>query len=1149
MKKTVSFLLAVIFSLTAFGGMSIFSGVMGAGAEFYDYFNYVSIPAFDAFTPDGIKGQVNYYSDFVGFTDDVLPEGDVVDHVATFKATHVSEWNDAIIRSFKKRSTPEGNTDHSANWSANGYIDDKDIFGDTGLTFEGASGITFWLTVDGEVFNNKITFMLHQVPARGPYYTVSDDTGEQDMMDMPEGAVYAAKKYADQDGYYYFDFKTDFCQEDWWSVDDDGINQWQKGNTPIPKSKLPILNGFQIVCQNTHANAIIRVGDFRICYDSRVHLDELDEYISIFDSLDPESYTEESFEQASEAYLAAYEVYLDPQSQMQVDNAVTSLRRAIAALKPLFHAKDKNVTLAGFEVWDEAELDQTSEIGLDTAVISTEIAPANKEQSVMIMANATAEAPTYGYSWFTNGSEEGAIDNPFALAEGSSPLSETSGIRFWLKWDESFENIPEFGKIGVGSSTSGVYFECEDSSVKLPESEGYVGIPWSAFYDINGEYEIYDYIDELDYISIYIFEATGIYYIADLHAFVWDISSADFEPLERKINDTYSYMATLNENDWYYQSWERVEAAIVNAEALVGKYGATEEEVQAAIDAIDAMVAKLMPIRDLATPPTIAKLTFVYQVGKNIWRGNVSPTSYRVMAEQLSIAEMLIAEGPSEEAAQAAIAELDAAIDALIPIKAGEKVTSIHSFENYNLREFNRATGDRTEGVLYSLANASDVPGIPEGYAKALKMVATKDMSADNSDEHGVMQFKAMKRESGVTPILLGPNNENLLIGDLTGTDGICLWIGVNDVNLVQECTLRFAVSNCTKAPLFERAARDIPLPSTGSGWLYIPWEYFEFYDEWTNGEPIRLNEIYFYILRFNGLVKEGLEVYATGIHAYKNTVAGEWEAPVIENITDGSTVDISGNSLIPKWSAGTAALDGEYFIYGNSVVTNGEHTLEVRNGNKSTSITFTVTGGKDKEYSVPIVYGVENGGEYSSAVTPTWDVGTATLNDKVFAKGDTVSEVGEYILVVTNGDKQTTVSFTIKEPEMPVVSGVEDGGEYTSVAITWNVGTATLNGEAVESGVNIVGVGEYTLIVTNGTKSVTVNFKIIEKPANDKGDFDGDGELTVADALAALRIAARMAESSDEAIAIGDIDADGEITVADALAILRVAARMADSL
>ena len=63
------------------------------------------------------------------------------------------------------------------------------------------------------------------------------------------------------------------------------------------------------------------------------------------------------------------------------------------------------------------------------------------------------------------------------------------------------------------------------------------------------------------------------------------------------------------------------------------------------------------------------------------------------------------------------------------------------------------------------------------------------------------------------------------------------------------------------------------------------------------------------------------------------------------------------------------------------------------------------------------------------------------------------------------------------------------------------------------------------------------------------KGDFDGDGEITVSDALIALRIAAKLAEETEDAIAIGDTDGDGEITVADALAILRVAAKLTDSL
>ena len=61
------------------------------------------------------------------------------------------------------------------------------------------------------------------------------------------------------------------------------------------------------------------------------------------------------------------------------------------------------------------------------------------------------------------------------------------------------------------------------------------------------------------------------------------------------------------------------------------------------------------------------------------------------------------------------------------------------------------------------------------------------------------------------------------------------------------------------------------------------------------------------------------------------------------------------------------------------------------------------------------------------------------------------------------------------------------------------------------------------------------------------KGDPDGDGQITVADALSALRVAARLAESTDALIASCDIDGDGVITVADALSILRVAAKLAD--
>ena len=54
------------------------------------------------------------------------------------------------------------------------------------------------------------------------------------------------------------------------------------------------------------------------------------------------------------------------------------------------------------------------------------------------------------------------------------------------------------------------------------------------------------------------------------------------------------------------------------------------------------------------------------------------------------------------------------------------------------------------------------------------------------------------------------------------------------------------------------------------------------------------------------------------------------------------------------------------------------------------------------------------------------------------------------------------------------------------------------------------------------------------------------EDEITVADALKALRVAAKLADATPEAIAEYDKDGDGEVTVADALIVLRIAAKLA---
>ena len=129
-----------------------------------------------------------------------------------------------------------------------------------------------------------------------------------------------------------------------------------------------------------------------------------------------------------------------------------------------------------------------------------------------------------------------------------------------------------------------------------------------------------------------------------------------------------------------------------------------------------------------------------------------------------------------------------------------------------------------------------------------------------------------------------------------------------------------------------------------------------------------------------------------------------------------------------------------------------------------------------------------------------------------------------------------------------PVISGVEDGETYDlydgEVAPTWDDGhVAYLNGESYYSGRPITEPGEYTLKVVNGYDEFTteVSFTVTDTTPV-KGDADGDGTITVSDALLILRTAARLYSPVEKIMTAIDIDDDGEITVADALSALRIA-------
>ena len=208
-----------------------------------------------------------------------------------------------------------------------------------------------------------------------------------------------------------------------------------------------------------------------------------------------------------------------------------------------------------------------------------------------------------------------------------------------------------------------------------------------------------------------------------------------------------------------------------------------------------------------------------------------------------------------------------------------------------------------------------------------------------------------------------------------------------------------------------------------------------------------------------------------------------------------------SGRSIV-MWDTG---VKGGLPILSFNVYIDGEFYANSR------STTFTVSK-------------LTNGRTYEMTVT------------SVNAKGE--SEPSEPIILEPTADD-------------PKVTGVEDGGVYDLSEVSppkasWKKATsATLDGDEYVMNTEITAPGEHTLVVTNDNFVVTIRFTIVAPAAID-GDMDGDGEITVADALAVLRIAAKLAEETPEALRIGDMDGDGEITVSDALRVLRIAAKLA---
>ena len=560
MKKFLSMLLAAVFALTAFGVTTVFSGFISAGA-LYDYYVYEKLPGYSVFTDEELAKMTNLFT-APGYNETI----DGIGPVVTWTFTKGDEWGNMTLfnaqaRNMKASSNKLHEDFNTAIWTAMDTVGNKTFLGDK--TFEDQDGFAFWIGVNGEPYTGSINLTLCQYPCTGPYFsmTLDDDTGEhtaEELADYGVGFRYSARNSSpDADGYFHFDFKTDFHQGDWWSTDDEGVNWWQTygegniPNSPIPDKVLPKISGLTITFFGLSIGDRVSIGDMMAYHDSRVHLDELDELMMQYDALDPEAYTESSYGAATDVYLRAYEIMNDPAvgenyTQKQINAVAKELKAALKALQPMFKVKSTAVAITGFDVLTDDDLDEINDGGnvFDAAMLTDEIVPeGDVKQSIYVIGGAFDGEPSYGWSCFStskfNGDDEvEAVNNVF----GADNLDESAGLRFWIKYGDNYVPAPTELIVGVGSSADGVYFECDSAAVQLPESEGYVGVAWNAFYDYEGDEEIFDYLASLDYIT---FKIEGCYqkefYLSDLHAFEWSINSADFTEVDQRIIDAQEY--------------------------------------------------------------------------------------------------------------------------------------------------------------------------------------------------------------------------------------------------------------------------------------------------------------------------------------------------------------------------------------------------------------------------------------------------------------------------------------------------------------------------------------------------------------------------------------------------------------------------------
>jgi hypothetical protein len=121
------------------------------------------------------------------------------------------------------------------------------------------------------------------------------------------------------------------------------------------------------------------------------------------------------------------------------------------------------------------------------------------------------------------------------------------------------------------------------------------------------------------------------------------------------------------------------------------------------------------------------------------------------------------------------------------------------------------------------------------------------------------------------------------------------------------------------------------------------------------------------------------------------------------------------------------------------------------------------------KVFNIASLIGISENNYYKGTPTLNINAGTATFDGTVVKSGTVLTGEGKHNLILTDTSGNCIAIEIIIDSTKPVITGVDDGKTYDKwQKITFNEGTATLEGKAFKSGTTVKSSGKHTLIVTD---------------------------------------------------------------------------------